>query len=64
MSQSEVLSFLQNNKNQSFTAKEIAENFKINQTTISVNLFRLRKWKFIETKFDENINSYLYSAKN
>ena len=58
MGQQEVFTFLKENRNNWFTAREIAEKLKASFTSVTLSLKKLRESKQIEYKTIEmNINT-------
>lgn len=58
MGQQEVFTFLKENRNKWFTAREIAEKLKASFTSVTLSLKKLRESKQIEYKTIEmNINT-------
>lgn len=66
MAQSDLYKFLEENKNTFFTSYELSKIFKVNQTSISRNIARLRKAKFkIDAiKKSSSVHDFIYGINN
>ncbi len=64
MGQQDVYDFLKKNKGKWWTSKEITEKMKVSLGSVTNNLAKLRKDKFIIYKISKKrVNRYLYMYK-
>ena len=63
LSQSQILTLLEKNKNKIFDSKELSLLLNININSVTKNLSQLRRYDMIEFEHDHVSNKYIYWHK-